>query len=210
MYADAPAFHLAEYMRAIQTFETVIGTVDRIPGVRSAAAIMGLPTGRYGSNGYCWVEGAHIQPGQDLFKTGRTRGVLPYADLAVTTGGYLKTAGIPILAGRDFNEQDRCDRPFTAIISKSLLQRSFGFANPIGRRLYCGLDSPKPMTIVRVVGDVRQDSPASPMEPAIYMPLQQHPFYANEVEIVVRAEGDAHGLIPLLVQLMGQQAPGVT
>jgi len=209
MYADAPAFQLAEYMRAIQTYEALIGTVERIPGVGSAAAIMGLPTGRYGSNGYYWVEGVHIQPGEDLFKTNWTGRALPYANFAVTTGGYFKTVGIPLLAGRDFSEHDRYDGPFTAIISKSLAQHSFGPANPIGRRLYCGLDSPKPMTIIGVVGDVRQDSPASPMEPAIYMPLQQHPFYANEVEIVVRAHGDAHGLIPLLRQVTGQQAPGV-
>lgn len=209
MYADAPAFQLPEYMRAIQTFENVINTVQRIPGVRSAAAIMGLPTGRYGSNGYYWVEGVHIQPGQNLFNTDWTGRALPYANFAVTTGGYFKTVGIPLLAGRDFSDRDQYDHPFTAVVSRSLARQSFGSSNPVGRRIYCGLDSPKAMTIVGVVGDVRQDSPASSMGPAIYMPLRQHPYYANEVEVVARSGGDPHSLMPLLRRVMEQQAPSV-
>ncbi len=209
MYADAPSFQLPDYMRAIQTFETVIHSVERLPATKSAAAIMGLPTGRYGSNGSYWVEGVHIQPGQDLLNTDWSKRVLPYANFSVATPGYFKTVGIPLLAGRDFNDSDRYDLSFTAIVSKALAQRSFGAANPIGHRIYCGLDSPKPMTIVGVVGDVRQDSPASSLEPAIYMPLRQHPYYANEVEVVVRAEGDPHVLIPALRQVMRQQAPSV-
>jgi putative ABC transport system permease protein len=42
------------------------------------------------------------------------------------------------------------------------------------------------MTIVGVVADVRQDSPAASPGPTIYMPLQQHPYHANEVEVVMR------------------------
>ena len=209
MYADAPAFQLPEYMRAIRTFDTVIANLRRMPGVRSASAIMGLPTGRYGSNGSYFVEGVHIQPGQDPFKTDWTGRELPYANFAVATDGYFKTVGIRLLAGRDFNDHDQYDSPFTAIISKSLAQRSFGSASPIGRRIYCGLDSPKPMTIVGVVGDVRQDSPASSLEAEIYMPFQQHPYYANEVEIVARAEGDPRNLIQPMRRTMQQAAPGV-
>src|ERR1700737_2560444 len=47
-------------------------------------------------------------------------------------------------------------------------------------------DSPNWMTIVGVVGDVRQDSPASAPSPQLYMPLKQHPFHANELQVVVR------------------------
>ncbi|MBV9611236.1 MAG: FtsX-like permease family protein [Acidobacteriaceae bacterium] len=209
MYADAPAFQLSDYVQAIQTFKTAIASIETLPGVRGAAAIMGLPTGRYGSNGYYWVEGVHIHPGQDLMHTNWTGQTLPYANFAVATSDYFKTVGIPLVAGRDFDESDRYDRPFTAIVSDSLARHSFGSANPIGRRIYCGLDSPKPMTIVGIVGDVRQDSPASSMQPAIYMPLAQHPYYANEVELVVRSERNSQALMPLLRQVMAQHAPEV-
>jgi ABC-type antimicrobial peptide transport system permease subunit len=50
------------------------------------------------------------------------------------------------------------------------------------------------MTIVGVVGDVRQQSPASAPAPTIYMPLQQHPYHANEVQVVIRADVDPASL----------------
>lgn len=43
------------------------------------------------------------------------------------------------------------------------------------------------MTVVGVVADVRQDSPASSPGPTLYMPLLQHPFRGNEVEVVMRS-----------------------
>jgi putative ABC transport system permease protein len=51
------------------------------------------------------------------------------------------------------------------------------------------------MTIVGVVGDVRQDSPASAPAPELYMPLKQHPFYANELQVVVRTAVEPGSLI---------------
>jgi ABC-type antimicrobial peptide transport system permease subunit len=42
------------------------------------------------------------------------------------------------------------------------------------------------MTIVGVVGDVRQDSPANEPAPTMYLALAQHPYLANEVQIVLR------------------------
>jgi ABC-type antimicrobial peptide transport system permease subunit len=56
----------------------------------------------------------------------------------------------------------------------------------LGKQIQCGLDSDKWMTVVGVVGDVRQDSPADAPGPALYMPMAQHPFYANQIHVVLR------------------------
>jgi ABC-type antimicrobial peptide transport system permease subunit len=63
------------------------------------------------------------------------------------------------------------------VISASLGRQSFGTADPIGQQLICGMDedSMRGATIVGVVGDVRQDSPADDPTPALYMPMAQHP-----------------------------------
>jgi putative ABC transport system permease protein len=51
------------------------------------------------------------------------------------------------------------------------------------------------MTIIGVVGDVRQDSPSSVLGPEIYMPFRQHPSYANSIEMVVLYQpGSAAGI----------------
>ena len=181
---ETPASSEAEYLRVAADYTSVIEQLRRVPGVRAASFVSGLPTGKYGSNGNYFVEGVHIQPGQDPFKIAPSDST-PTAVFALAGEGYFKTLGIPVLAGRDFNETDLFDRPFTAVISKSLAEQSFGSVNPLGRRLYCGLDSPKPMTIVGVVGDVRQDSPSSALSPQIYMPFRQHPSSANSMQMVV-------------------------
>jgi predicted lysophospholipase L1 biosynthesis ABC-type transport system permease subunit len=45
------------------------------------------------------------------------------------------------------------------------------------------------MTIVGVVGDVRQNSPGASPEPMLYMPFEQHPYYANELQVITRTAG---------------------
>jgi putative ABC transport system permease protein len=184
---DTPASSQAEYLRVAADYSSLVEQVRRVPGVRATSLVFGLPTGQYGSNGNYFLEGVHIQPGQDPFKIDPSDST-PTAIFALAGEGYFKTLGIPLLAGRDFDATDLFDRPFTAIISKSLAEQSFGGASPLGRRLYCGLDSPKPMTIVGVVGDVRQDSPSSAFSPQIYMPFRQHPSYANSMQLVVLQE----------------------
>src|SRR5947199_9845704 len=93
---------------------------------------------------------------------------------------------IPLVRGRDLTSSDSYDRQFVAIISESLARQSFPNQDPIGHTIMCGLDSLKWMTIVGVVADTRQDSPTSSLGPTLYMPLLQHRYHANEIQIVMR------------------------
>jgi predicted lysophospholipase L1 biosynthesis ABC-type transport system permease subunit len=90
-----------------------------------------------------------------------------------------------------------------AIISESLARQSFPGQDPIGHTILCGLDaSPRWMTIVGVVADTRQNSPASPPGPTLYMPLLQYPFHGNEVQIVMRTSVPPASLVePVRVTL---------
>lgn len=187
-YASAPARTLAEALQDGRSFDDLFARLRKVPGVVSVAGAMGLPAGEYGSNGSFAIEG------KQSF-TGDLR-LLPYAGLRLASPGYFATMGIRILRGRDFSETDLYDRPFVVIVSDSLARQNFRGEDPIGHRIMCGLDSPKWMTIVGVVGDVRQSSPAVQPGPALYMPLRQHPFMANDAEVAVRTSGDPKSLIP--------------
>jgi predicted permease len=98
--------------------------------------------------------------------------------------GWFRAAGIPLIAGRDFNEQDVMDHPNVIIISKAGAQTVFGDENPIGKTLLITGRS-VPVEIVGVVGDVRsvQLNQANNME--FYRPFAQEswPF----LKIVVRS-----------------------
>ncbi|MES1257508.1 MAG: ABC transporter permease, partial [Acidobacteriota bacterium] len=192
MYAHAPARTLREYVGVGQSLvDDLLPQIARLPGVESSAAVMGLPTGRYGSNGYYAVVGKHVMgQGQKL----------PEANFSVSSPSYFSTVGVPLLKGRDFNARDTYGTPGAAIVSAVLVRQIFGAEDPIGRQVVCGLDevSMKPMTIVGVVGDVRQNSPGAPPDPTLYMPLQQHPFYANEVQVIARTTGSPAVLTPAM------------
>jgi putative ABC transport system permease protein len=98
--------------------------------------------------------------------------------------GWFRAAGVPLIAGRDFNEQDVLDHPNVIIISKAGAKTVFGDENPIGKTLLVTSGS-VPVEIVGVVGDVRsaQLSQANSME--FYRPFAQEnsPF----PRIVVRS-----------------------
>jgi predicted lysophospholipase L1 biosynthesis ABC-type transport system permease subunit len=87
----------------------------------------------------------------------------PQAVFSVVAPGTFAALGIPLKAGRDFHAGDTYEATFTAVINESLARKSFPGQDPIGRLIFCGLDSMKGMQIVGVVGDIRQGGPATSM-----------------------------------------------
>ncbi len=195
-YAHAPAegsifkqTGLENYLRVGQVLDDLLARLRRLPGVVSAGAVMGLPTGQYDSSGFYAIEGKNAVSGD--FRR------LPHAGFRLSGPGYFATVGIPISRGRDFDDADLYDRVPVAIISEALARQSFGNEDPIGYRIMCGLDLPAQWsTIVGIVGDVRQGSPAATLEAQLYMPLRQHPYTGNEIQIVMRTSHSPESLIP--------------
>ena len=207
-YANAPAqgpifdkSGLDDHLREGQRYDELFARLREVPGVTSAAGAMGLPTGAYDSGGSYAVEGQHVFGGD--FRR------LPYAGFRLASPGYFRTMGIPVRRGREFGEGDTYDRPFVAVVSESLARKSFGDGDPIGHRIMCGLDSPEWMTIVGVVGDVRQYSPASSPAPELYMPLRQHPSPATRLQVVVRTRVAPESLTGAVRNAMQATSPDV-
>ena len=89
---------------------------------------------------------------------------------------YFHTFGLPLIRGRLFEAADRADRTPVAIVSQGLAQRYWPGRDPVGSRITFGdpTDSATSwMTVVGVVGDVRQDGAVSPAYPQIYVPFAQ-------------------------------------
>src|SRR3984957_3551854 len=180
MYAHAPAKGLTQFVNVAHSFvDKLLPSLAAMPGFNSTAAVMGLPTGQYGSNGSYSVVGK---------QTMRDGEKLPESNWSLTSPNYFAALHIPLVHGRDFTAQDQYGSPGVVILSESAVRQNFAGEDPIGRQLVCGWDdvTMKPLTIVGVVGDVRQESPGSDPLPTLYMPMQQHPFRANELQVIVR------------------------
>jgi predicted permease len=205
MYAHAPAHEsaadrsgLESYLRIGRQLDEVVGALRRVPNVVAAGSVMGLPTGQYGSNGTYAVDGVHP------YSAGM------HAGFRLAGPGYFQTLRIPLAAGRDFDAGDTYDREPVAIVSRALARQSFGDRNPIGRRIMCGLDRPDVwMTIVGVAGDVRQDSPAASPGPELYMPLRQHPYHGNEVQVVLRTTSPPESIVATVRGIVTAASPEI-
>ena len=199
--AHEPARTLDDYLRAGRMFESAVERLTLVNGITSAAAAMGVPTGQYGSNGGYAVDGQDFR--------GRL-GPVAQAKFTLAGPGYFRTMGVRLSSGRDFTAGDRYDRQPVAIISESLARQSFPGHDPIGHTILCGLDSsPKWMTIVGIVADTRQDSPASSLGPTLYMPLLQHPYHGNELHVLLRTNVPPESLTDEVSSAMRSLSPQV-
>jgi predicted permease len=108
---------------------------------------------------------------------------------------YFATLGIPILAGRDFDERDSARVPHVAIVNETFARRHFGGENPIGRTLVTGM-AQLPSQIVGVVADVRSTSLNTAPEADYFLPALQRPEAFTT--ILVRTNVSAAAMLPVV------------
>ena len=179
---------LANFYREIEA------RIAHLPGVVAEGAVSVLPlTGSVGWGGI-HVEGYTPPPGQEL-----------QVDQRIASTDYFRTMQIPLVAGRYFSEQDRADMPRVVIIDEQFAQRFWPHHDAIGKHLWS--DPKKPMTIVGVVGAVKQYGLETDGKIATYFPLQQQPD--NGAFLVARSSSDDAGLAPAIISEIHAVDPAV-
>ena len=153
--------------KRISFCRSIVERVESLPGVRSAAIINVLPLRAHILNLRVSTNGFHVVGQPDP-----PRGMEPTADYRAITPGLLRTLGIPLRAGRAFDAHDTREAKPVALVNEALARRHFPGQNPIGRAIISG----DTMEIVGVVADVRLNGLEQVIEPAIYVPYEQHPW----------------------------------
>jgi predicted permease len=87
---------------------------------------------------------------------------------------YFSTLGIPLRAGRDFDERDNARVPHVVIVNETFARRFFPGEDPVGRTLITGM-AQLPSQIIGVVADVRSTSLNTPPEADYFLPSFQRP-----------------------------------
>jgi putative ABC transport system permease protein len=120
--------------------------------------------------------------------------------------GYFKTWGIPVLAGRDFDEHDTANHQNVVLISQSGAKKVFGNENPIGKTLLV-TSSGTPCEIVGIVGDVRSRKVNEPDDMEFYRPWAQENFPFPT--IVVRSNLREDAVTKLVRSTLATVDPGL-
>jgi putative ABC transport system permease protein len=166
-----------EYQQAA-FYQNLIERVRALPGVVSAAAASDLPLGG-GNDGPLYIEGQPVP--KDVW-TG------PAVRSCEVTPGHFKTLGIPLLGGRDFTLADTSESPKVAIISEAMARQFWPGTDAIRRRFKFSYQSKEWITVVGVVGDVREYGLERPGMPEAYYPETQET--SSALTLVVRAADD--------------------
>lgn len=134
---------------------------------------------------------------------------VPSAQCGFVDLHFLKTMGIPLVRGRDFDEADTATTSPVILVSQEFVRQFFAHENPIGLHIHVGppaflnippgadITDSSDVTIVGIIGDFRNNGLALPPEPQIIALYSQHPLVTYSFrDIVVRTAGDPHLMIP--------------
>jgi predicted permease len=171
-----PRYDKPEKRRAV--FHEFIQRTSALPGAKAVGAIDFVPLGSGESLSWLRVEG-HAFDKKLLFES---RSISP---------GYLSAMRIPLLAGRNFTEDDGAvgSAP-VAIISQGFAKTYFSPQGALGRHLYRmnpdgSEEHGQAVTIVGILPDVRQETLDKPPLMQIYSPFWRGDF--DSASIVVRS-----------------------
>jgi predicted permease len=175
--------------------------VQSLPGVDSAGLGTDIPWTGYNDNisGFT-IEGKQPPPGEGF-----------HARYHMATPDYFRAMGIPLLHGRFFSDGDTMNAPLVLIINRTMAEAYWPHEDVVGKRVTFE-DHPKEkdwMTVVGVVGDVK-DQPNSPgTEPAFWMTYQQTAFGAPDLLLAVRSQADPQLLIGGIRQQVARLDPAL-
>lgn len=176
-----PPVKYTEASQVIDFYNQLQDRVRTLPGVTGAGQVDILPLSG-GNTTRFNVDGDPIPP----------PGKETEANIRVINETYFQTIGVPLLAGRMFNDRDQDGAPQVVIIGKTIADRLFAGRDPVGKRLRYLSQQVEPVTIVGVVGDVKITGLDEEIRPVLYYPFRQAGDYSSS--LVVRTNTDAASL----------------
>jgi predicted permease len=191
---SAIGFPPAELQRA---FEAMREAVQHQPGVESTSLSHG------GAFDWSFAESVGI-PGRDSLASPPGGG--PY--FQSVTPEYLSTVGLTILAGRGLTVEDRQGSAPVMVISQGMARFFWPGQNPVGTCMRVG-DDKGCTRIVGIAEDGRRSGILEETGAMFYIPLAQASEPPTQLELVVRARGDAAALAAALRPLAQSAYPGL-
>jgi predicted permease len=184
-----PRARYQDHAKRTLFFHQTLERVRALPGVVSAAYVSHLPLSGRGGIYTLIIEGRPTRAG-----------VAMEAGHRQISPDYFDAFGIPLRQGRVFDERDTLQTQPVAIINETMARHFWLDESPLGKRFALYHDVQRrflpPLTIVGVVGDVKQSGLETDIRPELYLPHAQvtHNSFSIPSYLVVRTTGDSMSL----------------
>ena len=202
--------------RQAQLNQQIIERLAALPGVVDAGGVSQFPLGGGGSDGTFAIVPPNdrrfeVHSLADLGALNKDPASTGHAEFRVTSTGYLRAMGIPLLRGRLFEDRDGPDAPHVAIISDTLARTRWPNQDPIGVRIqFGGMDGDvRVFTIVGIVGTVRERGFDAPPRETFYAHYRQRPLDTFGFTFVLRTSTSPGAVIADARRVLHDLAPDV-
>jgi putative ABC transport system permease protein len=193
----------------INFYKETIRRIQELPGVDAVAQGSMVP----------WRDAGSFGPGFQLAAEGHVKSEReedPRAQFRTASPGFFASLGVPIIEGRDFNDNDRRGGEPVVIISQSIAQRMFPGQDPLNRHIMWTdpvMDfiyiSKGPRRIVGVIADVDDEHVVPGAALTIYHPFGQVPDQNEGKELglwggrlFVHTHMDPYALVTPITQIV--------
>src|SRR6185295_9053855 len=181
--------------KMLDFFDEATRRVSALPGVEAVSIGSTvpwrdggqMPRMRFGVDGYAPANGEEN----------------PLTRFRIVAPRFFGVLGVPVIAGRDFNDGDRGDAEPVAIVSQSFVQRFAANGDAVNRTLrwtdptakLFGLGQAR--RIIGVVADIDDEHIVREPAVTVYVPVRQLGFAGR---LFVRTSGDAYALVPAVTR----------
>jgi hypothetical protein len=191
-FASAQGIDLPEAMRRISALPDVVGvSAGMTVPWRDAGA---MPRFQFTVEGYTPADGEEN----------------PHARFRVVAPRFFAVLGVPIVAGREFTDDDRAGREPVAIVSQRVAQRLFPNGDAVNRKLWWTdslaslFGKSVPNRIVGIAADVDDENVVPAPAMTVYVPARQ---LGVAERLFVRSSGDPYALVPAVTRVVREMAP---
>jgi predicted permease len=185
-------------------YKEAIRRITELPGVDRVAVGTAVPwrdAGNFGPGFEFSADGYVRAPGEE-YPRGRFRTVSP---------GFFAALGVPMIAGRDFNDSDRRGGEPVVIISQSVAQRMFPTQDAVNRHMMWTdpvmkfIDvSTAPRRIVGVVADVDDENVVPGPALTVYHPFEQQELWGGR--LFIHASANPYALVSPVTRIIREMS----
>jgi len=147
----------------------ILSKLGTMPGVATAAVSSSFPLdedNQYGGRPIRFQVEGNIRPELEL---------APVTAVRSASTDYFRTLGITLLSGRTFRNSDGPKDNPVIILNRAFAHKTFGNADPIGKRVKPIVNDGVWMTVIGVVGDVKEFGLNAETPYQVYIPFSQGP-----------------------------------